>query len=325
MNEVKPEVPKKRMMIFSGSSNRELSQDIATSLGLDLGKAELSRFSDGEIYVRFLESVRGVDVFPVQSICPPVNKNLMELLIMIDALKRASARRISAVIPYYGYARQDRKAAPREPITARLVADLLTTAGADRVLTMDLHSGQIQGFFNFPVDHLTAMPTLADYFKEKNVQNIVAVSPDVGRVKTVKKFADRVGGSLAILHKGRPEHNVAQITQIVGEVEGKNAIMVDDMIDTGGTLIRAAETLKMNGVMDVYACATHPILSGSAAESLQESSIKEVVVTNTIPVPPEKRLSKFKILSVASLFAETIQNVYEDQSVSEIFKGDEQV
>lgn len=313
---------KKRMMIFTGNSNPELGREIANFLGLPLGKVDLSYFSNGEIYVRYLESVRGADVFVVQSISPPVNTHLMELLVMIDALKRASAKRISAVIPHYGYSRQDHKAEPREPITARLVADLLTVAGTSRVLTMDLHSGQIQGFFNFPLDHLTAIPLLANYFKEKKIKNLVVVSPDVGRVKTAKKFADRLQGELAILHKGRPEKNVAQIMQVVGTVKDKNAIMIDDMIDTGGTLMEGLAALKAAGAKDVYACATHPIFSGSAVERFKSSDFEETVVTNTIPIPPEKQIDKFVVLSIASLFGQTISNVYEEQSVSEIFEGD---
>jgi ribose-phosphate pyrophosphokinase len=316
---------KKRMMIFAGNSNPELGREIANYLGLPLGKMDLSYFSNGEIYVRYLESVRGADVFVVQSVSPPVNTHLMELLIMIDAAKRASAKRISAVIPHYGYSRQDHKAEPREPITARLVADLLTTAGTSRVLTMDLHSGQIQGFFNFPLDHLTAIPLLANYFLEKTIKNLVVVSPDVGRVKTAKKFADRLQGELAILHKGRPQKNVAQVMQVVGDVKDKNAIMIDDMIDTGGTLMEGLAALKAAGAKDVYACATHPILSGSAVERFKFSEFREIVVTNTIPIPPEKQIDKFMVLSIAPVFGQTIRNVYEEQSVSEIFGGDNQM
>lgn len=316
---------KKRMMIFAGNSNPELGREIANYLGLPLGKMDLSYFSNGEIYVRYLESVRGADVFVVQSVSPPVNTHLMELLIMIDAAKRASAKRISAVIPHYGYSRQDHKAEPREPITARLVADLLTTAGTSRVLTMDLHSGQIQGFFNFPLDHLTAIPLLANYFLEKKIKNLVVVSPDVGRVKTAKKFADRLQGELAILHKGRPQKNVAQVMQVVGDVKDKNAIMIDDMIDTGGTLMEGLAALKTAGAKDVYACATHPILSGSAVERFKFSEFREIVVTNTIPIPPEKQIDKFMVLSIAPVFGQTIRNVYEEQSVSEIFGGDNQM
>lgn len=316
---------KKRMMLFAGNSNPELGREIANYFGLSLGKMDLSYFSNGEIYVRYLESVRGADAFVVQSISPPVNTHLMELLIMIDALKRASAKRISAVIPHYGYARQDHKAEPREPITARLVADLLTAAGAGRVLTMDLHSGQIQGFFSFPLDHLTAVPLLADYFTKRKIKNLVVVSPDVGRVKTAKKLADRLQGELAILHKTRPGRNVAQIMQVIGKVEGKNAIMIDDMIDTGGTLVEGLAALKAAGAKDVYACATHPILSGSAVERLDASEFKEIIVTNTILISPEKQTDKFVVLSIAPVFAQTIKNVYEEESVSEIFEGDNQM
>ncbi len=289
---------KKRMMLFAGNSNPELGREIANYLGMGLGKMDLSYFSNGEIYVRYLESVRGADAFVIQSLSPPVNTHLMELLIMIDALKRASAKRISAVIPHYGYSRQDHKAEPREPITARLVADLLTAAGAKRVLTMDLHSGQIQGFFSFPLDHLTAIPLLANYFLEREIKDLVVVSPDVGRVKTAKKFADRLHGELAILHKSRPGRNVAQVMQVVGAVKGKNAIMIDDMIDTGGTLVEGLAALKTAGAKDVYACATHPIFSASAVERLSASELKEIVVTNTITIPPEKQTDKFVVLSI---------------------------
>ncbi|MBI4744065.1 MAG: bifunctional UDP-N-acetylglucosamine diphosphorylase/glucosamine-1-phosphate N-acetyltransferase GlmU [Actinobacteria bacterium] len=318
-------VTKKRMMLFSGTSNLQLSSEIAGIFGLELGKVEISTFKNGEIYVRFLESVRGADVFVVQSICPPVNSNLMELLIMIDALKRASAKRISAVVPHYGYARQDKKTLSREPITAKLIADLFSTAGADRILTMDLHAGQIQGFFDIPVDHITAIPTLASYFAKKDLKDIVVVSPDVGRVKTAKKFADMVGGSLAILHKLRPAHNISETTRdIIGEVEGKNAIIIDDMIDTGGTILEGAEVLLSKGAKDIYACATHPILSGSAVERFKASPLREIVLTNTIPIPKEKLIDKFTVLSIAPLLTDAIRSVYEDESVSEKFGGDNQ-
>jgi ribose-phosphate pyrophosphokinase len=318
-------VTKKRMMLFSGTSNLQLSSKITELLGLELGKVDISTFKNGEIYVRFLESVRGADVFVIQSICPPVNSNLMELLIMIDALKRASAKRISAVVPHYGYARQDKKTLSREPITAKLIADLFSTAGADRILTVDLHAGQIQGFFDLPVDHITAVPVLAGYFIEKKLKDVVVVSPDVGRVKTAKKFADMIGASLAILHKLRPAHNIAETTRdIIGEVEGKDAIIIDDMIDTGGTILDGAEVLFSKGAKDVYVCATHPILSGTAVEKFKSSSLKEVVLTNTIPIPEEKLIEKFTVLSIAPLLADAIRSVYEDESVSEKFGGDNQ-
>ncbi len=312
------------LMVFAGSANSDLSQEIATHLGTKLGKVKIRQFSDGEIYVRFLESVRGADVFLIQSFSSPVNRNLMELLIMIDALKRASVGRVSAVVPYYAYARQDKKTEAREPITAKLVADLLTVAGADRVLTMDLHAGQIQGFFDIPVDHLTALPLLVKYFAEKGLEDLVVVSPDVGRVKMAKRFSDKLGATLAILHKARPEHNVAEITQVVGKVKGKVALLVDDMIDTAGTMVNGAKALIEKGAREVYACATHAIFSGSAIERLKASPIKEVVVTNTVFLPPEKRLEKIRVLSIAPLFAQTILNVHQNESVSQLFEGNNQ-
>jgi ribose-phosphate pyrophosphokinase len=308
------------MMVYAGSSIPGLGQKIADFLGIHLGKVQLHRFSDGEIYVRFLESVRGAYVFVVQSLCHPVNDHLMELLIMIDALKRASTAEVSAVVPYYGYSRQDKKAVAREPITAKLVADLMSVAGVKRLLTMDLHAGQIQGYFDGPVDHLTAMPILATYFKEKKLKDPVVVSPDVGRVKAVKKFADRLNSPLAIMHKRRPEHNIAKVMHVVGEVEGRRAILIDDMIDTGGTMIEAAEALVEHGAKEIYACATHPILSGPAIGRLENSAIKEVVVTDTIPLPKEKQIPKIKVLSISSLFAQAILNVYENKSVSALFE-----
>jgi len=310
----------RRMLVYAGSSVPELGQKIGDFLGAQLGKVQLQRFSDGEIYVRFLESVRGCCVFVIQSLCHPVNDNLMELLIMIDALKRASTAEVSAVVPYYGYSRQDKKAVAREPITAKLVADLMTAAGVKRILTMDLHAGQIQGYFDGPVDHLTAMPILASYFREKRIKDLVVVSPDVGRVKVVKKFADRLNAPFAIIHKRRPEHNVARVMHIVGEVEGRRAILIDDMIDTAGTMIEAAEALVEHGAKEIYACATHPILSGPAIERIQNSAIKEVVVTDTIPLSKEKQIPEIKVLSISSLFAQAILNVYENRSVSALFE-----
>lgn len=312
------------LMVFAGSANPDLGQEIATHLGTKLGKVKIRQFSDGEIYLRFLESVRGADVFLIQSFSSPVNRNLMELLIMIDSLKRASVGRVSAVVPYYAYARQDKKTEAREPITAKLVADLLTVAGADRVLTMDLHAGQIQGFFDIPVDHLTALPLLVKYFAEKGLEDLVVVSPDVGRVKMAKRFSDKLGATLAILHKARPEHNVAEITQVVGKVKGKVALLVDDMIDTAGTMVNGAKALIEKGAREVYACATHAIFSGSAIERLKASPIKEVVVTNTVSLPPEKRLEKIRVLSIAPLFAQTILNVHQNESVSQLFEGNNQ-
>ncbi len=312
---------KPRLMVFSGNSNISLGQEISNYLGVELGRVKLSQFSNGEIYVRFLESVRGADIFVIQTLSAPVNTHLMELLVMIDALKRASAERISAVIPHYGYARQDKKTTAREPITAKLIADLLTVAGADRMLSMDLHAGQIQGFFDVPVDHLTSLPVLVGYFREKNLKDLVIVSPDVGRVKLAKKVADKLGADLAILHKTRPEHNVAEMGQIVGEVKGKNCLLVDDMIDTAGTITEGARTLISSGASAVYAAATHPIFSDPAMERINASPIKEVVVTNTVPVNAEK-WPKVKTLSIAEIFAQTILNVYQDESVSAIFEED---
>ncbi|MEN6431151.1 MAG: ribose-phosphate pyrophosphokinase [Coriobacteriales bacterium] len=315
----------KRLMVFAGTHNRELSEGIAKHMGIELGNIKISRFANGEIYVRYLESVRGADVFLVQSMCTPVNAALMELLIMIDAAKRASAETITAVIPHYAYARQDKKSAAREPITAKLVADLLTTAGVDRVIAMDLHQGQIQGFFNQPVNHLTALPILADYFESLHLERLTVVSPDVGRVKVCKKLADMLGAGLAIMHKGRPEHNVAEITHVIGEVEGRTCIVADDMIDTAGSVTEGARALVNKGAHSVYVAATHGIFSPPAFERIDSSPIVEVVVTNTLPVPEERRHGKIRVLSVAPLFAHAIQNVYNDDSVSELFDPDFQL
>src|SRR5450759_393404 len=315
----------KRMMVFAGTRNTELSEGIAEHLGIDLGKAKITCFANGEIYVRYLESVRGADVFIVQSVCCPVNASLMEMLIMIDAAKRASARSITAVITHYGYARQDKKSAAREPITAKLVADLITTAGADRVIAMDLHQGQIQGFFNLPVNHLTALPIIADYFESLNLPDLTIVSPDVGRVKAAKKFADMLGASLAIMHKGRPAHNVAEITHVIGDVSGRNCIVFDDMIDTAGSITEGSKALMNAGATSVHVAATHGIFSPPAFERIEGSPAEEVVVTNTLPVPEKKRGAKIRVLSVAPLFAHAIQNVYEDESVSELFDPDFQL
>jgi len=315
----------KRMLVFAGSHNPELAEGIASHLGVELGNIKIKRFANGEIYVRYLESVRGADVFIVQSMCGQVNASIMEILIMIDAAKRASARSITAVISHYAYARQDKKTAAREPITAKLVADLLTTAGTDRVITMDLHQGQIQGFFNLPVNHLTALPILADYFDSHELEDVTVVSPDVGRVKVAKKFADMLGGGLAILHKGRPEHNVAEITHVIGEVEGRTCIMIDDMIDTAGSVIEGAKVLAKQGAKDVYVCATHGLFSPPAYERIEGSDIVEIVVTNTLPVPEARLHDKIRVLSVAPLFAHAIQNVFADESVSELFDPDFQL
>ena len=310
----------KTVKIFSGNSNRKLAEKICKELNLPLGDAKVGSFSDGEITVNFNESVRGRDVYLIQSVSPPlVNRYLMELLIMIDACKRASAKSISAVIPYYGYARQDRKAKARDPISAKLVADLLEKAGADRVLSMDLHAAQIQGYFNIPVDHLMGIPILAKYFNNKNIEDLVVVSPDLGSVARARKFADRLDSAIAIIDKRRPKANVAEIMNIIGDINGKNVILIDDMIDTAGTITQGAKALKDLGAKDVYACCTHPVLSGPALERIENSVIKELVVLDTIDLEEEKILDKMTILSAAPLFAEVMKRVYKNESVSNLF------
>ncbi|MGI6188564.1 MAG: ribose-phosphate pyrophosphokinase [Clostridiales bacterium] len=308
--------------IFTGNSNPVLAKEIAKYLGVRMGDSQVGTFSDGEICVNIYETVRGSDVFVIQSMCHPVNDNLMELLIMIDAFKRASAGRITAVIPYYGYARQDRKAKARDPITAKLVADLITSAGADRVLTMDLHAPQIQGFFNIPLDHLLGLPILAKHFIERGFEGegTVVVSPDVGNVTTARRFANRLNASLAIVDKRRPKANVSEVMNIIGEFKGKRAVLIDDIIDTAGTVTQAAVELKKNGAIEIYACCTHGVLSGPAIERIKNSPIKELIITDTIPLPPEKRIDNIKILSVAPLFAEAIDRIYEDIAVSPLFE-----
>lgn len=315
---------KKRMILAAGRSNPELATEIAEHLGISCADAEIADFANGEIYVRFSENVRGADVFVFQTHCAPINQNIMEQLIMIDAAKRASAKRISAVIPFYGYSRQDKKTRGREPITARLIADLLTAAGADRVLTMDLHTSQIQGFFDKPVDHLTALPLLADYLKEKFDGDLVVVSPDAGRVRVAEKFAGRLHAPLAILHKRRrpEERNVSETLEVVGEVRGHRCVLVDDMIDTAGTVSGGAEVLLEFGAEEVFACATHAILSDPAIDRIKNAPIKELVVTNTVPLSEDKRLDAMTVLSVAPILASTIRAVFEDKSVSEIFQGE---
>ena len=309
--------------IFACNSNRKLAEDIAEAVGIPLGKAEIGRFSDGEIAVNIYETVRGSDVFVVQSTCAPVNDNLMELLIIIDAFKRASAGRITAVIPYFGYARQDRKAKARDPITAKLVADIITTAGADRVLTMDLHAAQIQGFFTTPVDHLVGLPILVRHFKQRGFaeDNVVVVAPDLGSVTRARNFASRMDIPLAIIDKRRPKANVAEVMNIIGDVRGKTVIMLDDLIDTAGTLTNGAKALvERGGAKEIYAAATHAVLSGPAIERIEVSPIKELVITNTIPLPEEKAIDKIRILNVASIFAEAIDRIYEDMPVSTLFE-----
>ena len=291
-----------KIKIFSGNSNPELAQKIASQLGVELGDAVVTRFSDGEISVNINESVRGVDAFIIQSTCSPVNRHLMEMLIMIDAFKRASAGRITAVIPYYGYARQDRKAKARDPITAKLVANLLTAAGADRILTMDLHANQIQGYFDIPVDHLLGGRILMEHFEKMNIEDLVVVSPDHGSVARARTFAQYLDSPIAIVDKRRPKDNVSEVMNIIGDVRDKNLIILDDMIDTAGTLCNAAEALKKFGAKNIYACCTHPVLSGPAIERIQNSELTEVIVLDTIPLPEEKRIEKIKILSTAPLF-----------------------
>ena len=305
--------------VFTGNAHTELAEEIASIMGKPLGKATVKKFSDGEISVNIGESVRGSDVYIVQSTCNPVNDNLMELLIMIDAMKRASAGRINAIIPYYGYARQDRKAKARDPITAKLVADLIVAAGADRVLTMDLHANQIQGYFNIPVDHLIGMPILARYFKEKNLEDLCVVSPDHGSVTRARAMAQVLNCPIAIIDKRRPEPNKSEIMNIIGNIEGKNCIILDDMIDTAGTITNAANAIKEMGATAVYACATHPVLSGPAVERIENSAIEELVLLNTIPMPKEKRVEKMKFLSVAPLFAEAMTRVFTNGAISELF------
>ncbi|MBP1932460.1 ribose-phosphate diphosphokinase [Ammoniphilus resinae] len=308
-----------KLKVFTCNSNPQLAKEIADHIGLPLGNSEVVRFSDGEIQIKLNESVRGADVFVIQSTSAPVNQNLMELLIMIDALKRASAKSINCVIPYYGYARQDRKARARDPITAKLVANLLETAGAHRIITMDLHATQIQGFFDIPVDHLLGVPILAKYFEEKELEDIVVVSPDHGGVTRARKLAERLQAPIAIIDKRRPEPNVAEIMNIVGNIEGKTAILIDDIIDTAGTITLAANALVESGAKGVYACCTHPVLSGPAIERIAKSKIQELVVTNSIALAPEKVLPNVKMLSVAPIIGEAIIRVHEELSVSKLF------
>ena len=310
-----------KLKIFTLNSNKELAEEIAKEVGVPLGKSTVTRFSDGEVQINIEESIRGCDVFIVQSTSGPVNEHIMELLIMLDALKRASARTISVVIPYYGYARQDRKARAREPITAKLVADLLTTAGATRAIVLDLHAPQIQGFFNIPIDHLVAAPILSDYFLGKNFDpaELVIVSPDHGGVTRARKMADRLKAPIAIIDKRRPRPNVAEVMNIVGNVEGKTAILIDDIIDTAGTISIAAAALMESGAKEVYACCTHPVLSGPAIERIDNSYIKELVITNSIQLADDKTSPKIKELSVAKLLGDAIVRVFEEKSVSTLF------
>lgn len=305
--------------IFTGNAHPELAEKIASIMGKPLGKCDVAQFSDGEISLNLWESVRGVDIYIVQPTCDPVNDNLMELLIMIDAMKRASAGRINAVIPYYGYARQDRKAKARDPITSKLVANLIVAAGADRVVTMDLHANQIQGYFDIPVDHLIGMPILAKYFKEKNLDDVVVVSPDHGSVTRARNMAEYLDCPIAIVDKRRPEPNKSEIMNIIGNIDGKNCIILDDMIDTAGTICNAAAAIKDLGAKEVYSCATHAVLSGPAIKRLKESVIKEVVLLDTIPIDKDKMIDKFTTLSVAPIFAEAMTRIFTNGSVSKLF------
>ncbi len=317
-------VTKKKLVLVAGRGHTELSEEVAQHLKVPLADIVLSSFANGEIYCRYGENIRGADLFVFQSHCDPVNDRLMEQLIMIDAGKRASAKRITAVVPFYGYARQDRKAEGREPISARLVADLLTAAGADRVVTVDLHTGQIQGFFDFPVDHLTAVPVLAEYLKSVIGNNAVMVAPDAGGGKLARRFADKLGADIAFIDKRRPKgtHNVAVATEVVGDVEGCTCVLVDDMIDTASTVVSAAELLIDRGASDVYIAATHGLLSGPAVDRLKNAPIREVIVTDTVPIASEKRFDGLRVLSIAPLVADAIDAVFEDASISELFGGD---
>jgi ribose-phosphate pyrophosphokinase len=309
-----------KFKVFSGTSNPDLAREVCDNLDIPLGQADLRKFSDGEIYVQIQENVRGGDVFVIQPTCDPVAHNLMQLLLMIDALKRASARRITAVIPYFGYARQDRKDKPRVPISSKLVADLLTTAGADRALIVDLHAPQIQGFFNIPVDHLFASPVLVDHFRKLNLPNLTVVSPDAGGVERARFFAKKMDSALAIVDKRRTDMNVAEVMHVIGDVGGRTCLILDDIIDTAGTLVKTVSALYAAGAAAVYACASHPVLSGEAIDRISKSGLKEVVVTNTIPLSEAGRNEpKIHVRSIAGLIARAIQSIHEESSVSKLF------
>jgi ribose-phosphate pyrophosphokinase len=316
-------VPERRLELYGGRSHPHLTAAIAAELGVELGQANLKEFANGEVHCRFGSSVRGADVFILQTHCRPVNDSIMEQLIMVDAAKRASAKRITAVCPYYGYSRQDRKASGREPITAKLVADLLSVAGVDRVVSVDLHSGQIQGFYDVPVDHLTAMPVLVDYLRDHDPQDIVMVSPDAGRVRVAERFSQMLGTHLAFVAKRRPRGSMNEVEalNVVGDVEGRRCVVIDDMIDTASTVCAAAKQLVDHGATEVWAMATHPVLSDPAKQRLQDSPITKVVVTDTLPVPDVHLWPKIEVLSVAGIIAHAINAVFEDSSVSEIFGG----
>jgi ribose-phosphate pyrophosphokinase len=319
-------VTKKRLQLFSGRSHTPLAEEIAANLDVTLGEANLSQFANGELHCRFGESIRGSDVFILQTHSRPVNEAVMEQLIMIDAAKRASAKRITAVCPFYGYARQDRKASGREPITAKLVADMLRTAGANRIVSVDLHSGQIQGFFDGPVDHLTAMPVLVDYLHREVDGDLTIVSPDAGRINVAERFSQHLDADLAFVYKRRRKdvHNVVEAREVIGDVDGRHCVIVDDMIDTASTLCAAAEILTERGATCVWAMATHGVLSDPATDRLKNSPIERVVITNTLPLPPEKQIDKIEVLSVAKIIADAVDAVFEDTSVSEIFGGENQ-
>ena len=320
--------PSRKLMLFSGRSHPDLAAAIADRLGIELGGVELKTFANGETYCRYDESIRGADVFIVQTGCEPVDRNVMELLIMINAARLASADRITAVIPWFPYSRQDKKAKPREPISAKLVADILEVAGADRVLTMDLHAGQIQGFFRIPVDHMRALPLFAQYFRDKGLSGdgVVSVSPDPGRAKVAGKFAEMLeSGPFAMMNKTRPGHDRAVTTTVIGEVAGKVAILTDDLISTGGTLITAADALRAAGATEIYACATHGLFPDDALENLVRSELSEIVVTDTVPIDPLTKPEKITVVSVSGILADTIRNVFSDESVSAIFAGENQL
>ncbi|HHV39332.1 MAG TPA: ribose-phosphate pyrophosphokinase [Tepidimicrobium sp.] len=310
---------RENIKVFSGNANKELTKDICDELDISLGNCEVGKFSDGEIFVNIAETVRGRDVFIIQPTCSPVNDNIMEVLILIDAFKRASAGRINAVIPYYGYARQDRKTKAREPITAKLIADLLTVAGIDRVVSMDLHAGQIQGYFDIPVDHLSGVPILAEYFKNIVNRDTVVVSPDLGGVTRARNFANLLDLPIAIIEKRRPKANVSEVMNVIGDIENKNVVIVDDIIDTAGTITKAAQVLKTFGAKAVYACATHAVLSGPAIERIDDSVIEKFIVTNTIPLSKEGESDKIEVVSVAPIFAEAIKRIHYNKSVSMLF------
>jgi ribose-phosphate pyrophosphokinase len=319
-SERKPQRGRVDDKIFSGTANEALADEVCAFLGMTRGQALVTRFSDGEAYTQIQENVRGADVFVLQPTCRPVDEHLMELLLMIDALKRASARRITAVVPYYGYSRQDRKDKPRAPISAKVVADLLTTAGADRALIIDPHAPQIQGFFNIPVDHLFASPVLVDHFRKLNLPNLTVVSPDAGGVERARFFAKKMEAALAIVDKRRVEMNVAEVMHVIGDVNGRTCLVIDDLIDTAGTLVKTAAALMKNGASKIYACASHPVLSGDAVENISQSHFSEVVVTNTIPLSEAARKEpKIRVLSIAGLIGRAIQSIHEETSVSKLF------